>query len=80
MNAMNTMKRLEIMLDQRLAGWVTHEAQTNRFGFAYAPSWLGQPDRYALSPWLPLDPVLGQSADAHSAIVRQFFENLLPEG
>jgi serine/threonine-protein kinase HipA len=27
-----------------------------------------------------LDPVAGQSAETHSAIVRQFFENLLPEG
>lgn len=72
--------RLEVLLESTLVGWLSHEPQTNRFAFAYAPAWLEAPQRFALCPQLPLTPREAASPETHSAIVRQFFENLLPEG
>ncbi|MFI4940202.1 MAG: HipA domain-containing protein [Burkholderiales bacterium] len=72
--------RLEVYCQDEMAGWLEHDPDNNLFALSYAPSWHAQPLAYPLSPHLPLDPVEGQSAEAHSAIVRQFFENLLPEG
>ena len=74
------MIRVDVLLEDRLAGWVTHDPQTNRFAFDYAPDWLAQRDRHPLSPHIPLAPVPGQTPELHSTIVRQFFENLMPEG
>lgn len=37
-------------------------------------------DRFALSPQLPLSPGADTTPELHSAAVRQFFDNLLPEG
>lgn len=70
---------LDVLLGDALAGWLSHQADTNRFAFHYAPAWLAAPAAYPLSPGLPLHPP-EQSAEAHSTSVRQFFENLLPEG
>ena len=72
--------RLDVYCQNTLAGWLEHNPATNQFAFIYAPIWLAQSDAFAISPLLPLDGVQGQSAEIHSAIVRQFFENLLPEG
>lgn len=74
------MTRLNVFLDQQMAGTLTHHPKENRFAFSYAPEWLDNPQRYPLSPHLPLLPVENQTAEAHSASVRHFFENLLPEG
>ncbi len=70
---------LDVFLGDTLAGWLSHHAASNRFAFNYAPTWLTELTAYPLSPGLPLHPP-GQTAEAHSTSVRQFFENLLPEG
>ncbi len=69
----------EVWLDRDLAGWLSYEQGSNRFAFAYAPAWLTRPGAYPLGPTLPLVPAPA-TPDEHSARVRQFFENLLPEG
>lgn len=69
-----------VQLGDRRLGTLSHDAQTNRFAFAYAEEWLADPDRFPLAPNLPLTSTEIANADAHSAAVRQFFENLLPEG
>jgi serine/threonine-protein kinase HipA len=74
------MNRIEVLLEDELAGWVTHDPMANRFAFKYSAGWLGRRHRYPLSPNIPLDPIEGQSAELHSTIVRQFFDNLMPEG
>ena len=72
--------QLDVLSDNQLIGQLTHESSTNLFGFAYSPEWLVLPEAYALSPLIPLQPRVGHTAELHSAAVRQFFENLLPEG
>ncbi len=72
--------RLEVRLDGLLAGCLSHEGATNRFAFDYSPTWLEREDAFALSPQLPLVSAADATPDQHSAVVRQFFENLLPEG
>ena len=49
------------------------------------PGYLTDPERFALSPYLPLpgeaDPArLPRTSPEHSVVVRDFFQNLLPEG
>lgn len=70
---------LEVWLDRDLAGELSYDPGSNRFAFVYAPAWLSRPDACTLGPTLPLSPAL-TTPDEHSARVRQFFENLLPEG
>lgn len=70
---------LEVWLDRNLAGELSYDPGSNRFAFAYAPAWLSRSDTYPLGPTLPLSPAPA-TPDEHSARVRQFFENLLPEG
>lgn len=72
--------RLNVFIEQTLVGVLEHEPQTNRFAFTYVPSWLGSPDRFALCPAIPLLRQEDETLDSHSAAVRRFFENLLPEG
>jgi len=74
------MTRLEVRLDQDLVGHLTHDGATNRFSFDYTAQWREQPRSFPVSPRIPLEPVAGQTAESHSAEVRLFFENLLPEG
>lgn len=70
---------LEVCLDRDLAGLLSYDPDSNRFAFDYAPSWLNRGEAYPLGPTLPF--VAGPATpDEHSARVRQFFENLLPEG
>ncbi len=71
--------RLEVWLDRDLAGDLSYDPGSGRFAFDYAPFWLGRPEAYPLGPTLPLSPTPA-TPDAHSAGVRRFFENLLPEG
>ncbi len=70
---------LEVWLDRDLAGELSYDSGSNRFAFVYAPAWLSRTQAYALGPTLPLSPAPA-TPDEHSALVRQFFENLLPEG
>ena len=72
--------RLEVWLGDVLIGWLSHEPASHRFALDYAPEWLADPRRFPLSPRLPLLAGSGVSAEAHSAEVRLFFDNLLPEG
>ena len=70
---------LEVWLDQDLTGRLSYDPGSNRFAFAYDPAWLNRVDAYPLGSTLPL--LAGPATpDMHSARVRQFFENLLPEG
>ena len=72
--------KLDVLSDNQIIGQLTHDASTNLFGFEYSPMWLVLPAAYALSPLIPLRPRADTTAELHSAAVRQFFENLLPEG
>lgn len=77
---------LDVLLNGELAGTLSYTAETHRHAFLYCPAWLSRKDRYALGPTLPLELAeVAHGAEAavqeqHSAAVRQFFENLLPEG
>lgn len=72
--------KLEVWAGKRLIGWLGFDDATARYAFRYAPDWLTWIERFALSPQLPLTDAPPQSLEAHSVVVRQFFENLLPEG
>lgn len=74
------MTTLNVWAGDKLVGLLSHEPQTNRFGFEYTASWRESTGRFPLSPHLPLQGPLADAVEQHSAQVRQFFENLLPEG
>ncbi|QEI07678.1 type II toxin-antitoxin system HipA family toxin [Pigmentiphaga aceris] len=74
------MTRLAIWLDDAPIGWVGHDPALNLFSFDYAGTWTAAKHAFAISPRLPLKKEPEQSPEKHSAEVRQFFENLLPEG
>ncbi|HEX2543444.1 MAG TPA: HipA domain-containing protein [Ramlibacter sp.] len=74
------MATLDVWIRDDLVGVLAHDAQANQFRFDYSQAWLQARHRFPLSPQLPLRPSPGQSPEQHSAQVRQFFENLLPEG
>lgn len=67
------MIRLRVWANARPMGWFGHEA--GEFFFAYDPQWLEQPGGYVLAPQFALSPQRFKGA-----LVRNFFENLLPEG
>lgn len=71
--------RLEIWIGDKLIGWLSTD-DASRFAFGYSPAWLANLERFALSPKLPLSDVPPASPDEHSAVVRHYFDNLLPEG
>lgn len=73
------MIRINVLSNNKLMGCVSYDAAANLFAFNYAPDWLNASDRIALSPLLPFSPT-EKSPEKHSLAVRQFFENLLPEG
>ncbi|MBU1358945.1 MAG: HipA domain-containing protein [Gammaproteobacteria bacterium] len=74
------MATLNVWMRDDLAGLLSHDAPTNRFRFDYTQDWLAGGDRFPLSPQLPLQRRNDETLEQHSAQVRQFFENLLPEG
>ncbi|WP_372826608.1 HipA domain-containing protein [Polaromonas sp.] len=67
------MIRLRVWANVRPMGWFGHEA--GEFFFEYDAQWLGQPGGYVLAPQFPLT-----QGRFTGALVRSFFENLLPEG
>ena len=67
------MIRLRVWANVRPMGWFGHAA--GEYFFAYDLQWLGQPGAYVLAPQFPL---VGDRFTG--ALVRSFFENLLPEG
>ncbi|MDF2466580.1 MAG: type toxin-antitoxin system HipA family toxin [Ramlibacter sp.] len=74
------MATLNVWAGNELVGLLGHDPQANRFSFDYAASWLESRSAFPLSPQLPLRRSSAGTAEQHSAQVRQFFENLLPEG
>ncbi|MEY4718978.1 MAG: hypothetical protein RL563_1596 [Pseudomonadota bacterium] len=60
-------------------GCLSLDTQTGLYAFDYFTTWLDREDRFPLSPALPLIRH-DASGEQHSADVRQFFQNLLPEG
>ena len=74
------MMKLDVLMNGELAGTLSYTAQTHRYAFHYSPAWLTRKARYALGPTLPLEVDETMTEERHSALVRQFFENLLPEG
>jgi serine/threonine-protein kinase HipA len=67
-------------LDRALVGHLHHDPVLNRFAFDYDAAWSATPRAHPISPRLPLQRDPSQSDEWHSTEVRQFFENLLPEG
>ena len=67
------MIRLRVWANARPMGWFGHAAA--EFFFEYDAQWLAQPGAYVLAPQFALAP-----ARYTGALVRSFFENLLPEG
>lgn len=74
------MMKLNVLMNGELAGTLSYMAQTHRYAFDYSPAWLSRKARYALGTTLPLEVDEALTEERHSAFVRQFFENLLPEG
>jgi serine/threonine-protein kinase HipA len=71
---------LDVLIGRTKVGILSHDTATNRYAFTYSPEWLQCEDRFALSPALPLEGRPDASPEIASLDVRQFFENLLPEG
>ncbi|HRP97349.1 MAG TPA: HipA domain-containing protein [Rhodocyclaceae bacterium] len=71
---------LDVLMNGELAGTLSYTAATHRYAFRYSPTWLSRKERYALGPTLPLEAGEAAADERHSAVVRQFFDNLLPEG
>lgn len=69
---------LAVRIEGRTVGTLSHDAATNRYSFVYAPEWLTHVERFPLAPSLPFE--RSDTEEVHGAAVRQFFENLLPEG
>ena len=67
------MIRLRVWANARPMGWFGHAA--GEFFFEYDPQWLAQPGGYVLAPQFALG-----NTRFTGALVRSFFENLLPEG
>ncbi len=67
------MIRLRVWANARPMGWFGHAA--GEFFFEYDREWLEQPGGYVLAPQFALGPQRHRGA-----LVRNFFENLLPEG
>lgn len=74
------MHNFPVYLDLERIGTLSHNSSTNLFTFEYVQEWIYRDGAYPICPLIPLASVEHQSAEIHSAIVRQFFENLLPEG
>lgn len=55
-------------------GRVRFDPADDSFAFAYDPRWLAHPERFQLSPHLPL------AGDIAPVAVRRYIDNLLPEG
>lgn len=67
------MIRFRVWANARPMGWFGNAAAA--FFFEYDPQWLTQPGAFVLAPQFPLAP-----ERYTGALVRNFFENLLPEG
>ena len=72
--------KLAVWAREQCVGTLSYDGAMSRFAFAYAKQWVDRRDAFPLGPTLPFvrDPEL--SDEAHGAMVRQYFQNLLPEG
>lgn len=76
------------MPKQSLAVWVSEQhvgdlsvdPALNLFAFTYRQEWISNPNGFSLSDALPRITKTQVTPEVHSAAVRSFFENLLPEG
>lgn len=68
---------LTLWAGHRQVGNITHDPLDGDWTLAYSPDWKTDPQAWPLSPALPLQPPAGRY---HTASVRRFLENLLPEG
>ncbi|OAI12776.1 hypothetical protein A1507_18570 [Methylomonas koyamae] len=71
--------KLIVKAHQQTVGNLSLDSETGLFAFEYAADWLALDARFPLSPALPLER-MDMTAEQHSAAVRQFFQNILPEG
>lgn len=71
-----TERALQAFIDRTLVGTLLEV--NGLWSFQYAPAWLGNSERFALGPHLPLseDPLLD---GASRRPVQWYFDNLLPE-
>lgn len=67
------MSRLRVWANMRPMGWFGFEA--GQYYFEYDTQWLALPEHFCLAPNFPLD-----SKRYEGALVKFFFQNLLPEG
>lgn len=71
---------LTVWIHRHRVGTLSYEGANSRFAFSYDPEWVASTGAFPLAPTLPFVRPEGQTPDQHSTIVRQFFQNLLPEG
>lgn len=76
---MSRLTTLNVWADGACVGQLHHDRTTYQHRFEYDSEWLASPTSYPLSPSLPFALTNEDDAD-HSRRVRNFFENLLPEG
>lgn len=72
--------KLAIWAQQRRVGTLSYDGAMSRYAFEYAEEWIAWRDAFSLGPTLPFVRDAEHSDEAHGAVVRQFFQNLLPEG
>ena len=71
--------KLDVSTNGIRIGCLSLDTQTGLYAFDYSSTWLDLEDCFPLSPALPLMRH-DTSGEQHSTDVRQFFQNLLPEG
>jgi serine/threonine-protein kinase HipA len=72
------MDKLAAWIGDKLVGHLVFDARTGLFAFDYADAWQADPLSYPFSPALPFARATEDAV--HSRSVRNFFENLMPEG
>lgn len=72
--------RLDAWSKGRRIGTLSYHDERGQFAFDYDAEWLAVETAFPLSPALPFPGPASSAPDLHSASVRRFFENLLPEG
>lgn len=69
---------LEVFIGAHEVGHLAYNDATHLFSFTYSLDWANDPARLPLSPHLGFQQ--DQPSPQHSAAVKNFFDNLLPEG
>lgn len=70
--------KLEVFIGAHAVGHLAYDDATHLFSFSYSPEWAQDPARSPLSPHLGFEQE--QPSPQHSVAVKNFFDNLLPEG